>query len=413
MMMPTLLSLFSGAGGLDLGFRAEGFSIVFATDTDPWARATYEANLAHTPSATPVEDLASDDLPLADIIVAGPPCQGFTSILGKGGRDQRNCLIVGTAKLIAAKKPALFAIENVPGLQWRSKGAYLSRTLSVLRKAGLHAEVVPLECSTFGVPQRRRRIFIVGGSGIVGAAFIANVRASLLISRPKVTVRQILLPVPARGSLQNHEPARLNTAWYRKVIEKLSPGQKLCDTRLGPSSLHSWELPAVYGKTSRRERQALEAIAKLRRSEVDRNVDHLGDGKPVLISHLATHLGHTKGATQKLLRSLRDHGYVRLTAHTVDLVRKFNGRFKRLPLDDVSTAVVSEFAHARNIVHPTAVRALTVRECARLQTFPDDFAFHGPRSAQYAQVANALPPLVAQHLARCAQLALTNIRRRA
>jgi site-specific DNA-cytosine methylase len=92
---------------------------------------------------------------------------------------------------------------------------------------------------------------------------------------------------------------------------------------------------------------------------------------------------------------LEKKDFLRFTGRSeIDLARKFNGRFKRLSLDLPSPAVVKEFAFARNVLHPTEPRALTVRECARLQTFEDDFTFLGPRWSQYTQVANAFPPRV-------------------
>ena len=109
-----------------------------------------------------------------------------------------------------------------------------------------------------------------------------------------------------------------------------------------------------------------------------------------------------------MLRGLEQKGYVTIAAgRYVDLTRKFNGRFKRLNLASPAPAVTRDFGSPRSVLHPLANRGLTVRECARLQGFPDNFVFHGSVTRQYQLVANAVPPPVSRVLASALDDALT------
>lgn len=406
-------SLFAGAGGLDLGFLRAGVQFSLAAETDEDARATYSKNLAHVATNVGVETLRPRDLVGVDLVLAGPPCQGFTSIGARDVEDPRNSLIVNAATLIGQVRPGAFVIENVRGFVWLGDGEFLRRSIAELNRRGLHAEPFIVDCSRLGVAQRRRRVLIIGGRGKLGSGFIERFRARL--SQPSgamVCVRDVLLPVPAFGSVPNHERPTGHAQWHNAVISRIGPGQKLCDTRLGASSVHSWDIPEVFGRVSRAETKLLTNLARLRRSERDRPYAHLGDGRPVMLGDLADAMGWPSARVRKTVDTLVEKKYVTRVGRTTDLVRKFNGRFKRLALDAPAPAVVRHFAYARTILHPTEPRGLTVRECARLQTFPDEFVFCGGRTSQYAQVANAFPPRVAfEHVATALSDALGTTRR--
>lgn len=407
-------SLFSGIGGLDFGFHEAGMETQLTCDNDPWACRSYAGYFGAETNAHSIEHVIPKDIDGVDMILAGPPCQGFSSLGRQDANDPRNDLFSQTAALIAAARPTLFVIENVSGLAWVADGAFLRDALTTLRRSGLEAEVFTIDCARLGVPQRRKRLLVLGGRARHGRAFQSSIRSLLAAPPPPpVTVRDTLLPVPTPGTLPNHHVPRHRTQWYDEVIPHIGEGQKLCDTRLAPSSIHSWDIPKVFGRTTRFERTLLAAIATLRRSECNRPFSHVGDGRPVRLVDVADHLTASVPTVRKATDRLVQKGYVsQPTRSTLDLTRRFNGRFKRLPLDLPAPAVVREFAHARNVLHPTQPRALTVRECARLQTFPDTFILHGPLRAQYSQVANAFPPAASRHIAACAATALSVRRRR-
>ena len=397
------LSLFAGAGGLDYGFHEAGAELVCAYETNASALLTYARNFAKEPRHERAETagtLASEQS--VDLILAGPPCQGFSNIGKRDVDDPRNSGLLATAGVLARLRPQAFVVENVRGLLSLAGGTWLQRFKDIIAGAGLHLRVVKADSSHLGVPQRRRRVFLVGGQGRIGSEFASVAESSLRPAGELVvrTVGDVLLPVSSFEGLPNHRPAAVQTEWYRRVIKRIGPGQKLCDTRLGDSSVHSWDLPEVFGATSSSERELLRGLARLRRSEVGRDYAHIGDGRPVRLEALSTRLNIGSSEVRRLCDRLAEAEFIRYSGTDfVDLKRKFNGRFKRLSADRPSQAVVKEFAHARNVLHPTEDRALTVRECAALQTFPSDFVFVGSKSEQYSQVANAVPPRVSCVLA--------------
>lgn len=398
----SFASLCSGVGGLDKGFiGTSSFEVVFGCDIDAWARRTYRENHGFEISACSLAEVAVRDLKSCEVVVAGPPCQGFSSIGKRDVDDRRNSLMIEAARLIAVIRPSAFILENVPGLRWVAGGAFLTEAKEVLSRAGLVYEELILDCSFFGVPQRRRRLLLVGGKGRLGQRFSA--KAKSLAARgigQRSTVRDALLPVASLHGLPNHEPRDLRVPWHIQLLKSIGPGQKLCDTRLGETSVHSWELPEVFGTVSDADRVLLKCIARLRRSERGRPYEHVGDGRPVRIRDIVAAMGMGSSSVERSLRVLEGTGFVVLSADEVDLRRRFNGRFRRLPLDGLSPAVLREFESARGVVHPLEARGLTVRECARLQGFGDRFEFFGSRSKQFQLVANAFPPPVSHALAR-------------
>ena len=406
-----IISLFSGAGGLDWGFWTEGLEVAFACDTDPSARSTYDAQFNHSSSSTCVTAVPRAALRKADILLAGPPCQGFSSIGRRDPGDSRNRLFVHTVEAVARAQPKIFIIENVRGLSHLSNGQFVTNALRTLRAAELSAEVIDIDCSRLGVAQRRRRILIVGGYGATGKRVTHSIRELAELDKAPVTVGDVLLPVPRRGSLPNHVPMRHNTEWYDAVISRIKPGQKLCDTRLGPSSVHSWDIPEVFGRVSSDGRNFLKTLAAARRrvSGTNLNSRDIGDGRAVSTNRLASELSWSREKVLKQVRLLLERGYITKSGRDqVDLARKFNGRFKRLSLDAPAPAVLREFRYARNMLHPTRPRGLTVRECARLQGFPDDYEFSGSLADQYSLVANAFPPPVSSLVAAAVSEIITN-----
>ena len=335
------------------------------------------------------------------MVIAGPPCQGFSSLGKRDSDDPRNQLMYVTAELIIKARISGFLIENVYGMTSLAKGRFVKQTLLKFARAGYHAKVIYLNCAQLGLAQKRRRILIAGGKGSIGTSLINAVEfLSNCTTYPLASVADVLLPTPAFGSLPNHSPSMSGEDWYNDIFPHIEPGQKLCDTRLGKSSVHSWEIPEVFGQTSRPDCVALETLAKIRRHTKGRRYKHIGDGRPVKLTALARAIGEDEDKLRRRLNRLAKLNYVVMRPNDyVDLARRFNGRFKRLPLEGIAPAVIREFESPRTILHPTEARALTVRECARLQGFDDSFEFIGTKRDQYQLVANAFPPAISRLLA--------------
>ncbi len=334
---PTVLSLFSGAGGLDLGFAAAGFRSVGFVEIESWACETLRAN---NPDAWVIgppdysgdineigaKELAkvSADLVSPDVVIGGPPCQPYSVAAAQrflrgddrfkrtGHADEsRGGLFREFYRIVAETSPKAFVLENVPGLLELDDGASIGAMVQDLEGLGYNVAVPSVvQAADFGVPQYRRRLFVLGAlkkapqvpSGIFGNS------DSLL--PPHRTVAEALASMPA--SLPNNTPRN-----------------------------HANASIARYKKLKFGEREKLGRVDRL---------DPYRPSKTVIA-------GGTKGG-------------------------------------------------GRSHLHPFLARTLTVRECARLQTFPDSMVFNGNISRQFTQVGNAVPPLLGEHMARAVGTAM-------
>ncbi|MBO9533550.1 MAG: DNA cytosine methyltransferase [Solirubrobacteraceae bacterium] len=198
MSQPTVVSLYSGAGGLDLGFIAAGFQVVFANDVDPWAAASYRENIGdHMVCGDVLRTPLPDWSP--DVLVGGPPCQGF-SVIGKmRSDDPRSAHVFHFMDAVRTLEPRAFVMENVRALydnpRWAPLRAELRRRAE---EAGYTVELMLLNAADFGVPQTRERMFFVGTKG--GEAPARPKPTTLDVP---TTVRQALSGLPAFGQPGN------------------------------------------------------------------------------------------------------------------------------------------------------------------------------------------------------------------
>ena len=158
-----VISLFSGAGGLDLGFMQAGHRVVWANDIAPDACATYRRNIGAHIVESDIAKVDAAELPPADIVVGGFPCQGFSRAnINKIGNDRRNYLFRHFARIVAAARPMYFFAENVRGLVSFEGGRFFQMVRDDFRKAGYRVSWKVLNAADFGVPQSRVRVIIVG-----------------------------------------------------------------------------------------------------------------------------------------------------------------------------------------------------------------------------------------------------------
>jgi DNA (cytosine-5)-methyltransferase 1 len=328
--------LFCGAGGLSLGLKRAGFTPVFATDLDPYACATYEANLGeHVRKCSAAQLSASlicDETGLVPgqlaLVCGGPPCQGF-SIQRRGKRaDERNSLVIDFATIAVGLRPAFILIENVPTLFGARGRTELSQALEVMREAHYEHAARVLDAADYGIPQHRRRAFVVAWRS--------------------EDVHGFLFPKPTHDEFS-----------YETVADAL---------RGLPEPLDEFTMHPDFHNHIRVK---ISAINEERISHVPR-----GGGRTDLPEHL----------------QLRCHKKANGHRH-LDVF----GRMEWGKPAPTITAMFDNFTRGR-FAHPDQNRCITAREGARLQGFPDTFAFRGPKKDVARQIGNAVPPLLAQRI---------------
>lgn len=159
----NVVSLFSGAGGFDLGFSQAGHKIVWANDIWQEAVETYELNLGKHIVCNDIREIASDEIPTSDIVIGGFPCQGFSLANTKRSeKDKRNFLYLEFVRIVKDKKPSFFLAENVKGILSLGKGKVFEMIIKDFSEIGYEVNYAVLNAADYGVPQTRERVFIFG-----------------------------------------------------------------------------------------------------------------------------------------------------------------------------------------------------------------------------------------------------------
>lgn len=378
---PKYLSLFSGCGGLDRGFEQAGFRGVLSVDIDPTALAVLKQNLKLNVQHL---DLACNDPTLTesiDVLLAGSPCQGFSTAGLRKVDDPRNSLLFVAPRIAKKLRPKVIVAENVLGAISGAHGVFWDALHEQLRTLGYRTGDLRVDSSDFGVAQKRQRIYLIAWQ---------TKATQELVLKPKT--KKVLSDALANlDGVANHEPILLKPDSNDfKIASRIGQGQKLTNSRGGDLSIHTWHIPDVFGHTSKLEREVLDATLKLRRQIRRRE---FGDADPVSAVLLKKQFG------DEVLKRLLDKGYLRKLGHYVDLTHTFNGKYRRQRLDFPTRTVDTRFGDHRLFLHPTENRAFTVREAARVQGFGDDFIFSGTLAQQFRMIGNAVPPPVAHSVA--------------
>lgn len=327
---PKLISLFSGCGGLDLGFEKAGFEKVWANDFDADAQAVYSLNLGDI-DGRDIRTVDEKEIPQGDILTAGFPCQPFSSAGSrKGVYDSRGMLYKECLRIIQDKMPKVIVFENVRGLlstkyiDGRNLADVIVEDLSAMNEVGYNVVHKLLNASDYGVPQNRQRVFFVGVRKDLGVNFIFPPKQK----KEHLTLRHILdIPNTVKNQVD----------WV------LSP-------------------------------QALEMI---------KYIPEGGSWKDVPYEKLAPRF-----------QRIRDN------------MKKYRSPnfYRRFSRDEINGTITAS-AQPENcgIIHPTENRRYTIREVARIQSFPDDFLFidDSPKNivAMYKVIGNAVPVSLAQSVA--------------
>jgi len=386
----TYISLFSGCGGFDIGFKENKYVCLGAYDINPHVVNVHALNLKHPIF---IHDLNNLNLPgnlpkQIDVVVSGSPCQGFSTIGKRKLDDPRNHLLLVGGEIAIKYNAKVFISENVLGSNSGEHKKYWNKLVELLQKNGYNTKMVKYDACEFGIPQLRRRIILYAWKSekIKDFDFIIPFKR-------KVTLDHIFNNTN-KASNHNLQYIDQNSDDY-KIAIKIKPGQKLCDVRGGIRSIHSWHIPEVFGKINKHEEEFLMLIMRLRR-KIRRREN--GDADPVDIKILKKYYN---GDTTNLIKSLLKKGYIKeVNKKYVDLNNTFNGKYKRLDLNSFSPTVDTRFGSFKNFIHPTEHRSISVREAARIQGFTDDFIFNGPIQKQYEMIGNAVPPPLSFFIAK-------------
>jgi DNA (cytosine-5)-methyltransferase 1 len=355
--IPVAIDLFAGAGGLSLGFEMAGFSVGLAVERDANAAATYRFN--HPGTTLFQEDIRELDpatclfgsslgRTAVDALICGLPCQGFSESNRRTRNldNPRNHLYTELLRFVSAFSPKCVVVENVAGMRTMAGGAVIHRIVESCEELGYAMATFELNAADFGVPQFRRRLFIVGTQG---KAVASPKPTHGIPGNPFVTVRQAIhdLPVLRAGS-------DVDRHCYRRVRE-LSRYQEW--TR----GERSQDLSVSGNRITKNSPTVLERFRYVRGGE---NWEAIP--ADLMLNHKNPSLCHT-------------------------------GYYYRLKWDEPSK-VVGNF-RKNMLIHPSQTRTLSVREAARLQSFPDRYEFLGAMQVQQQQVADAVPPLLAKAVA--------------
>lgn len=347
----TAIDLFCGAGGLTLGFEEAGFDVALAADFNKAAVATHKRNFE---GAAEVLDLSEEvTLPEVSLVVGGPPCQGFSSAGMRRYGDHRNSLVSRYAELIARFRPRAFVFENVEGFLTAEGGERVIELLDPVIAAGYRVHLRKINAANYGVPQHRKRVLAIGGLGFDP-------------SFPEPT--HTAFGAPGALLAARHLP---RTPTFTEALDGLPP---VCDQPPGVPQGH-------VGRP-------LEG-AELERALLLKPGHTMRDLPPEL---------HHESYRRRALRRVMDGTPTERRGGAPAGVR-------RLKPDEPSKAITG--GARGEFLHPFEHRPLTIRECARLQTFPDHFEFCGNMAEQAQLIGNAVPPRLAAVIARCLARDLT------
>lgn len=355
---PVGVDLFAGAGGLSLGFEQAGFDVAAAVEIDPIHCATHEYNFPNSKAiCASVVDVVGDDIRRVadlektdiDVVFGGAPCQGFSMIGKRALDDSRNQLVFHYVRLITELSPKYFVFENVRGLTLGKHVRFLEELIEALANAG-YKILLPyqvLNAADFGVPQDRKRLFLIGARA----------------DQPLASYPETLVPRA--------------TVW--DAIGDLPDADEFSQLEESDATPARWNTRSAYAR-------------RLRGLEAD-----------------AADFSYAREFQKNLLTSsLR-------TSHTELSKSRFSAtaagdtepisRFKKLHPDGLCNTLRAGTDSARGAftsprpIHPTLPRVITVREAARLHSYPDWFRFHATKWHGFRQIGNSVPPLLGRAVA--------------
>jgi DNA (cytosine-5)-methyltransferase 1 len=327
-----IISLFAGAGGMDLGFEAAGFTIIWANEFDKSIWQTYRANHSSVLDTRDIRSIDAGEIPDCDGIIGGPPCQSWSAAGAKRGiADSRGQLFHDFIRILRAKQPKFFVAENVAGMLSKRHASAVQNILNDFKDAGYSMHIKLLNAHDFGVPQDRKRLFYVG------------IRADLASLNPT-----FIWPTPIEPKLTLHH-----------------------------------------------------AIADL----ADNAMAALAGSKPNPACSVANH-EYLTGSFSSLYLSRNRVRNWQQPSFTIQA----GGRHAPLHPQAPQMIRIERDKHAFVAGQEQLYRRLSVRECARIQTFPDSFIFsYTDLNQGYKMIGNAVPMQLTYHLASALKSYFTSL----
>ncbi|MGN7409159.1 DNA cytosine methyltransferase [Sporosarcina sp. SAFN-010] len=390
-MKYKVLDLFSGCGGLSEGFLQADYEVAVSIEIDEKACETQRKNHPETIIIQgDLTELSPEKLELQtqisnyDLIIGGPPCQGFSSIgtrlgtsdFGEFGEDPRNSLYKEFVKYVRYYQPKMFLMENVPGLFTMQEGAIRENIENDFshddpegRYIGYRVTSTILRAVEFGVPQKRERVFFVGVRGDFEDIDF-QFPEPVLHENEFYTVRDAIGDLPALG-VKDGENKTVHQIEHNSFLTMLN------ENALELRRDNNYEKGYAYNHLTRynnpRDREIFRRLApfqKLRELDLD-----------------------------EITAYLRDNGFKELP---VRLRNGFDDFYRKLNWERPSPTIIAHL-HKDGLafIHPDReqARSLSIREAARLQSFPDNFIFQGSQSHMFKQIGNAVPPMLAYQIA--------------
>lgn len=355
---PIGIDLFAGAGGLSLGFEQAGFDIAAAVEIDPIHCATHEFNFPRCATiCASVTDISGDEIRRRaglgdqeiDVVFGGAPCQGFSMIGKRALDDPRNQLVFHYVRIVAELQPKYCVFENVKGLTLGKHAEFLKELIAALGAAGYEVALPykVLNAADYGVPQDRKRLFLLG---------------------------------TRKGNLPNAYPEpHAERVTVGEAIGDLPDANSFDELVYCDAVRAVWKTKASYARRLRKLEQDPNDFSYVR--EFDQNL---------LTSSLRTE--HTALSQERFLAT--EQGKTEPVS-----------RFRKLPINGLCNTLRAGTDSARGAftsprpIHPTLPRVITVREAARLHSFPDWFRFHSTKWHGFRQIGNSVPPLLGRAIA--------------
>lgn len=365
---PLAVDLFAGGGGLSLGLENAGFRVAFGADHDPWAAQTHAANFLGLSAQLDLSEQAAEDrliellrkAPIA-LVAGGPPCQPFSRagrsairfLVNNGKRpayDDRRDLWQVWLRIVLAVRPRAVMLENVPDMALGDDLVVVRRIVEALQADGYETHFDIVEAPDYGVPQHRQRLILVA---------LRDQERAFEWPMPvdRVSIWEAIGDLPSLG-----DGVGADVLPYRKRTR--TPFQERARQGVAPE-----DESVIYDHMTRAVRDDdREAFALM--------------GPTTRYSDLPEHLKRYRDDT-------------------------FNDKYKRHGKRELARSITAHIAKDGYwYIHPTEERTLSVREAARLQTFPDWYRFAGTRTHAYKQIGNAVPPLLAERIGRQVMVAL-------
>ena len=362
----NVIDLFCGTSGFAQGFvnYNGSFKLVYAVDIDKVSAATAKAN--HQECIVEANDIRevspetiSESFGDVDVIIGGPPCQGFSSLRpfrSSSSDDDRNDLYMEFSSFVEFFRPKVVVMENVVGLLTHDSGNTLDKILNRFSSIGYNVDWRILNAASFGVPQKRERFIMIAARDNISLCFPEPTH---FFSGRVIGHRDKERHISSDSSL----PKALNVNDAISDLPQLDRGEQIVEYDKNPEN----------------------AYQRDRRSNSDKLTLHKAANHSDKMMEVIKHAGENINCIPKHL-----------------ITSGFSSCYSRLDSDEPSTTITVKFQSpaSNKCIHPTQNRTITPREAARIQSFDDSFKFSGSLTQVSSQIGNAVPPLLGRHIAK-------------